>query len=110
MEPKRDIRLGERVLRQQPPVVGQWCMPPSTGHVEDSCAHRASTCEGTPCKCALCGWSYCQTHFARHIRRFECPIDIWRRFDDRRREWYKRVKTTPGARPRVDVEFPEVDP
>lgn len=109
MSPKPDIRNGPHLIRKQPPVVGQWCLPPSSGHVESPCAHYASTCEGDSRRCDLCGWPFCQTHYPRHTRRFECPRDIWLLFDARRRSWYERVTADPKQRPKVDVHFPEAE-
>ncbi len=110
MSPKRDIRLGEQVLRRQPPVVGVWCTPPASKNTDRAgCGHPSPACKGASENCELCGWSFCQSHFPRHKRRFECPIDIWRTFDARRRAWYERVQANPKARPQVDVHFPDAE-
>ncbi len=106
--PKRDIRLGERVLRRQPPVIGVWCNPPSSTNAKRTgCAHPSTVCKGDVKTCPLCEFTFCASHYPRHQRRFECPIDIWRTFDVRRKAWYERVKANPKARPTVDVHFPD---
>ncbi len=108
---RRDIRIGDVVLRRQPPVVGIWCMPPtSTNASRTDCVHPSAACEGKTEECRMCGYPFCASHFPRHIRRFECHIDVWRRFNARRRAWYDRVKKNPKSHPKVDVHFPEADP
>jgi hypothetical protein len=108
--PKRDIRIGDVVLRRQPPVIGIWCMPPTTAKSERTdCGHRSPVCEGPTSTCEVCGFPFCASHFPRHRRRFECPIDIWRVFDERRKAWYERVKARPKSKPKVDVHFPDVE-
>lgn len=110
MAPKRDIRIGDVVLRRQPPVVGVWCMPPTSANAErEGCVHPSAACEGDTATCRQCDYAFCAAHFPRHQRRFECPIDVWRTFDERRRAWYEAVKKNPKARPQVDVHFPEVE-
>ena len=106
--PKRDIRIGEVVLRRQPPVVGVWCMPPSSRNADAAaCVHPSELCEGPTETCLLCGFTFCALHSPKHKRRFECPVDIWLEFDERRKAWYSLVKEDPNARPRVNVRFPE---
>ena len=95
-------------MRRQPPVVGTWCMPPtSTNATRTTCVHPSAACEGALTTCATCRYTFCASHMPRHTRRFECPVDVWRAFDARRRTWYDRVKANPKARPRVQVAFPE---
>jgi hypothetical protein len=108
MEPKRDIRLGDVVLRRQPPVVGYWCSPPTAKKSHDPrCVYTNDACGPGSTRCPLCHFPFCNTHLGRHSRRFECPVDVWLVFDERRRQWYDRVKENPRSKPKVDVAFPE---
>lgn len=107
-EPKREIRLGNRLVRRQPPVVGYWCSPPSTKKsLHPVCVYTNAGCGAGSSLCPYCHFPFCDTHFRLHRRRFECPVDVWLRFDERRKRWYDRVAKNPGAKPKVDVRFPE---
>lgn len=108
--PKQDVRFGATVIRDQPPVRGIWCKPPSSGTKHrDDCVYHNAACGGTTGnQCPHCAFPFCKTHLSSHSKTFECPTDVWKLFDQRRRLWYKKVKANPKARPRVNVQFPEV--
>ena len=109
--PKLDIRIGPVVLRRQPPVVGLWCSPPtSTKATRTHCVYDNHGCAGDSKTCDLCEFPYCASHYPRHKRRFECPVDVWVLFNRRRLMWYDRVKSNPKTRPKVDVHFPDTPP
>jgi hypothetical protein len=108
MEPKRDIRIGDVVLRRQPPVVGFWCSPPTAAKsTRTRCVYDNDACGDGSTVCPLCFFPFCDSHLKRHTRRFECPVDVWLTFNERRRRWYQRVERNPRAKPKVDVAFPD---
>jgi len=107
-EPKRDIRVGDRSIRHQPPVVGYWCSPPTAKKSSNQvCVYTNAGCGTGSSVCAYCHFPFCNTHMGLHRRRFECPVDVWLLFDQRRRQWYDRVGRQPSSKPKVDVHFPE---
>lgn len=109
--PKQDVRFGAIILRNQAPVRGIWCKPPDAKNkASTACVYTSAACGGETGKiCPHCHFPFCQTHLPGHSKPFECPADVWREFDQRRRLWYKKVKANPKARPRVNVQFPDVE-
>lgn len=109
MEPKHDIRRGDVVLRRQPPVVGSWCSPPtSTKSTNTRCVYDNLACKQGSSTCPQCHFPFCDYHQGSHRRPFECPVDVWLEFDERRLAWYDRVEKNPKAKPKVNVTFPDI--
>ncbi|MHB8632754.1 MAG: hypothetical protein ACYDBQ_02135 [Thermoplasmatota archaeon] len=80
MPPKPKLKLERNgiVIREQPPVVGDYCKTPHTGNVDAPCGYQAATCRGEPAACPRCGFAYCEAHYPTHTKAFEAPPDAWK--------------------------------
>lgn len=107
-----DIRNAHGALISgNPPVVGTFCLPPTaTNSWRDGCVFPAKTCKGPQAACPVCAHKFCAHHFQQHIRRFECPADVWRWLDADRKAWLEKIRKDPRLKPRIYVNFPEVAP
>lgn len=107
-----DVRSATgQVVSSLPPVVGTFCLPPSAKNSErQGCVFPATTCTGALAVCPVCAYTFCAHHFQSHLRRFECPADVWRRLDQDRKAWLDKVRKNPRRKPRIYVNFPEATP
>jgi hypothetical protein len=111
MEPKRNISVGPVVLRRQPPVVGQWCSPPTSKKAhEQQCVYRNAACGEGSKTCDLCFFPFCDEHYRVHSRRFEMPADVWREILSRKKRWLTLVSAKRTRQPKIAPQFPPEDP
>jgi predicted nucleic acid binding AN1-type Zn finger protein len=97
--PKRNIAIGSVVLRRQPPVVIDWCKPPTPEKAGDAaCVSRDHGCDGATTVCSLCRFPYCAAHLRRHRFLTDYPTDLWQKFSRKRRAWYAAIDA-PRTRP-----------
>jgi hypothetical protein len=106
--PVRDIRMGDRIIRRQPPVIVHWCRPPTRGHANDpECVFRNASCNGPTITCSTCHYPRCQVHDAIHRKHLTFPADIWVELVRRMIAWHRVVGADPSKRPRVAIQMPE---
>src|SRR5690349_19934104 len=88
-EPRRDIRIGDKVLRKQPPVMIQWCGAPTTKNAYDpACAYHNTVCSSGRQICGLCHFPFSDAHYPIHSKVTYMPSDVWRELLRRRRQWH----------------------
>lgn len=106
--PAIDVRVGNIVLRKQPPVVVHYCDPPtSTKAVRQDCVYDNVACTAGSSRCPECHFPFCDNHFPKHRRRREVPVDVWKQFLVNLNRWREVVGKNPKARPRVAFRIPE---
>lgn len=97
--------LKGRQVRDQPPVVGDYCWPGSTGNVDKPCFYASAACS-TTCKVhERCGFSFCENHYASHIKGLPpVPPDFWKGLVKRIRGALDTIADHPSAHmPYIEV-------
>ena len=109
--PKHDVRIGDVIIRRQPPVVGVFCKAPdSKGSRRAVCVFPSKVCDGPSETCRMCRFPFCAAHFPKHLRRFTVPQDVWKAFHRRLLAWHRAVQDNAKAYPKVNVRFPPPEP
>jgi hypothetical protein len=108
----RRIRLviHGKTVRRQPPVVGDYCWPPSSGKVDAACAYESAACTaGQRDRCKRCGFPFCANHFPQHIRKIPaCPPDAWRSTMQRLRHGLDLIAKNPKRPlPSIQYQYPQ---
>jgi hypothetical protein len=71
--------LNGRTVRTQPPVVGDYCWPGSSGKTDRPCFYESASCATTGSPCGRCGFQFCENHFKAHIRKLPpVPPDFFK--------------------------------
>ena len=97
--------INGRKVRDQPPVVGDYCWPAASTLVDAPCFYKSAACNESYQTCARCGFSFCENHFRSHIKTMPpMPPDAWKSLMKRLRTGLEQIAKNPKSPlPAVDV-------
>lgn len=100
--PVYDIRIGDVIVRKQPPVLVRFCKPPDSKNCRDTvCVFKSAACDGPTITCPECDFPRCKTHHDVHRRKLTFPRDVWDAIAKRIIDWHKAIGRNARSRPRV---------